>query len=114
MKKKIYFSRARKFVFEAAIDIGIVTRAQAGPPRNRCSIRFTVGQQIYLFSKPSYRVLGPTQHPPSSLTFPASTMRVKRQSGEVDDSSVSRAEVKDGWRYSSTSPYALIRCTEIP
>jgi len=40
MKKIIHFSGARKYVFGAAIDIGIVTAAQEGRPRKRCSIRF--------------------------------------------------------------------------
>jgi hypothetical protein len=43
----------------------------------------------------------------------ASTSRVKRPRLEVDHSSVSRADVKDEWRYSFTSQYTLIRCTGI-
>jgi hypothetical protein len=114
IKKKLFISLGHGISFsELRIYIGIVTRSQAGRPRNCCSIRFTVEQQIYLFSKPPYRVLGPTQHPPP-FTLAASTSRVKRHSREFDDSSVSRADVKDGWRYSSTFPYALIRCTGIP
>jgi len=110
-EKIIHFSRAWRYVFRAAIDTGIMTTAQAGRPRNHCSIRFTVGQQIYLFSKTSYRVLRPTQPSIHTCSF---YLEGKATASISDLSSTSRADVEDGWRFSFMSPYVLTRCTGIP
>jgi hypothetical protein len=64
--------------------------------------RFPVGAQI-IFATTSIRVLRPTQ-PPIEWVPESPSLGVKWPGCEADHSPRSSAEVKNAWRYTSTSP----------
>jgi hypothetical protein len=59
------------------------------------------------FATASGPVLGSTQ-PPIQWVSGAFTPRVKRPEREADHSSPSRAEIKNPWSYTSSSPYVFM------
>jgi hypothetical protein len=61
------------------------------------------GLRVFLFSTASRLALGPTQ-PPIQWILEALSPGPKRPGREGDHSRPSSAEVKNAWRYTSTSP----------
>jgi hypothetical protein len=67
-------------------------------------------QEIYLLSKATRPVLGPTQ-PLIQRTAGALSQGVKLPGRKGDHSPPSSAEVKNEWSYNFTYPYAFMACT---
>ena len=71
------------------------------------------GKETFLFPKMSRLALGPTQPPTKwKLGFQGSSPGVKWLGHGVYHSPPCRAEVKNGWNYTSTPPYMLSWCRQ--
>jgi hypothetical protein len=78
--------------------VGIATKLLAG----RSRVRILAGARDLLFSKTSRPALGPTQHPIERVL--GFFQGIKRPGREIDHSSLSTAQVKNEWSYTSTAP----------
>jgi hypothetical protein len=86
-------------------SVSMVTTLRAGRP----GFDFRQEFRIFLLSTASRPALGPTQ--PRTQWIPGGLAPgVKRPGREADHSPLSSAEVKNAWRYTSTSPYVFVTC----
>jgi hypothetical protein len=80
-----------------------LTRLRAGRP----GFDSRYGRDFILFAMESRSALGPTR-PPIQWVQNAPSLWIKRPGCKADHSRPSRAEVKNGWSYTSIPPYVFM------